>query len=223
MNGSDHQFAGFRQQLQTARRIERVLGIQAGDGFIDDQNVRIRDQCPGKHGAREFPAGKRGCRLLAMIEQVARLQGLGNFRTETCGQTAECRQGWCQPEGNQSFNRNWPFAAGILRQIGAATRQLRAGERAKGNAVEHHGAGIRLQQSCQHRQQRRLARPVRPDNGDKIAGLGMQRNVLENRALAATDENLCRVEATHEPLCTACKRLLRSAAAASALSTTPQL
>ncbi len=92
-----------------------------------------------------------------------------------------------------------------------------------GNAVQLDRTGIRPQQSRQHRQQGRLAGSVRSDDGDEVTGLGVQGDLIENRAPAAPHGNLGGIQDTHEPGFMTRNRLARSATAASALSTTPQL
>src|SRR5271170_2707743 len=91
------------------------------------------------------------------------------------------------------------------------------------SAVQGHRTGIRLEQSGEHRQQRRLAGAVGADDSNEFPGLRMQRDVVENDAPATAHGNLRCIENGHDPGPTACRRLARSATAASALSTTPQL
>src|SRR5580692_3477992 len=92
-----------------------------------------------------------------------------------------------------------------------------------GSAVQRHRSGVGLEQSREDRQQRRLAGAVCADDRNEFSGLGMQRDFIENGAPSALHRDLRCIEDGHDPPRIACKSLARSATAASALSTTPQL
>src|ERR1700723_1100264 len=98
VHGRDNDLSCPCKTLQTAGSVEGVLWVQARDGLVDDEDVRIADQCPCQHRPGQFAAGQRSCGLSAPLEQIEGVQSLRDPRTVGIGQTAEGGEGGREAE-----------------------------------------------------------------------------------------------------------------------------
>ena len=100
-----------------------------------------------------------------------------------------------RPSATSRSTDKRPFAEGILRQIGAALRQLAARQSRERDTVQADFAGAGPGQTRQRRQQCGFARAIGADHGDEIAGPRHQRNIAEDGAAAFAHAHMLRPEA----------------------------
>ncbi len=197
MRRGDHQLAPRRQGLQAAGGVQRVFWIEARGGLVRDQHLRVADQGAGQHRPRELAAGQGGGRLQALAHQVAGLDGPGQPGLPAAGQAAEGRQMRGEAQRHQALHGDRPLRPRVLRQVGPPPRQRPAVDAGQRRAVERHLARIGLDQPGQDGEQGRLARPVRPDQGDEPAALQVEGDVVDDRAAVAPDADVGGGEPAH--------------------------
>ena len=160
VGGQDDQSLA-RQLREKVTKAHALFGIEADRGFVDDQQLRVVEQCLGNAHALAHATGIAAEPAVGQVVQPDHMQALIHARRHAAwwqalhrgkeGQEFACRQGFIDAE--------------ILRQVAKLAPQ-RVGLAGDVLATPQHPPAAGLGQGGQHPHQGRLAGAIRPEQPD---------------------------------------------------------
>ena len=179
--GDQHPDTARFQRMDQAANLAHGNRIDTGKGFIQQQKCRVRGQAARDLGPPPFAARQRQRRGAAqMLDREIAQQLLQPLAPLQRVAQRDFQHGHdILFDGQPAKDRHF------LRQI--ADPQTRAAEHRQGGgigAVNHHLTGIGRHQTGDAIKTGRLARPVRPQQGDDLAPRQRHRHVADHRTIA---------------------------------------
>ena len=173
MRAEDHAHAGGRALVEDLGHGGDPDGVEAGEGLVEDQELRVVDQRRGELHA-----------LLVAVGEVLQL-GLGAIREPEPLQPGTAAGACVAPaepvvlaEVRELLCHSHPgIQAALLGHVAEAQARLRI----DGGAVPAHVAAIRGGQAEHAAHRGRLAGPVRAQEADQPTTAGRERGVVERR------------------------------------------
>jgi len=198
--GDDHPGAAQGFLAQYLHGVELVARIKRGAGLVGEDQAGSGGQDARQIGPRLFSAGQEPDALMAKMLHISALQGVVHGLPVGGGQAVIMAPApGMAAERGQFLDRDQPRGLIELRQVSDAPCPNQAGDVAGRLAVDQHLAGVRIEPGGGDQDQRALARPVRPDQGDDVAALHRQRDIAQDGLAAERVGDVSEVKQTHAP------------------------
>ena len=153
--------------------------------LVEQQDLGLLREHHGQEGALALAARKR--LYLAVLQGIdmrdlhGPIDGLTVFYGVFRAQVRAVRKA---AVADESAHRRVGWSLDALRQHGEPARERLTADAAYIASLELHRAAARPRKPCQQAQERRLARPVRPDDGQPLTARDIERDILEDRHAA---------------------------------------
>ena len=180
--GDDERRTARRSVLDGAAHGGFTLGVERGGRLVQQQYRRVAHQRAGERDALALAAGEaaaflaeRGCEAVLLVQKA---HGFGH-----AGGLLEDRVVGVVTSEADVFRRGAGEEGRLLRRVGKAPAPVARVRFGRGHTVQQDRAPLRIEKAQRETEHGRLARAAGADERDELAGLHLQREILQRRGI----------------------------------------